>query len=116
MSRTRAYISGGYGEAVPEVVVHAPARTPARGRSRKATPARGRGREASLEPYVDVNKDQVPSEFGAPLFQETLLRIFGVLRNLSLGAQTPTTNSRRSCLGRPTTRDSYTGCGCKVSS
>ncbi|WMV08085.1 hypothetical protein MTR67_001470 [Solanum verrucosum] len=70
---------------------------PGRGRARGVTPARGRAREASPKPQVEGVKDQVPPEFGASLFQETWLRMLGVLENLSLGAYTP--GQQRQTLG-----------------
>ena len=64
MTRTRTNVTGGRGEALPEVVVEAPARgrgrsrargrasstTVARGRGRGAAPLRGSAREVSSEP------------------------------------------------------------------
>ncbi|KAH0773280.1 hypothetical protein KY290_010417 [Solanum tuberosum] len=44
-----------------------------RGCARGEAPTRGRAKEASPEPYVEAAEDQVPPEFGDPLFQETLL-------------------------------------------
>ncbi|WMV18339.1 hypothetical protein MTR67_011724 [Solanum verrucosum] len=51
---------------------------PARGHTHGAAPVRGRAREASPKPFVEVAEDQVPPEFGYPLFQETLFRMLGV--------------------------------------
>uniref|UniRef100_M1D2F6 5-epiaristolochene synthase n=1 Tax=Solanum tuberosum TaxID=4113 RepID=M1D2F6_SOLTU len=76
MTRTRATVTGGRGEALPEAVVEALARgrgrarargrargtTLARGRGRGAAPVRGRTREASPEPQIDDREDQVPPE------------------------------------------------------
>ena len=94
MTRTRANVTGGRGEALPEAVVKAPARgrgrsrargrtssmTVARGRGRGATPVRGRAREVSTEPQIDDREDQVPPDpVVTPLLQDTLLRVLSVL-------------------------------------
>ncbi|WMV08718.1 hypothetical protein MTR67_002103 [Solanum verrucosum] len=89
MSRSRASISSGRWNAVPESVIETLVRdigralargrargvAPGIGHSRGAAPAKGRAREASPEPQFEVVEDQFPPEFGAPLFQETLLRL-----------------------------------------
>ncbi|KAH0709281.1 hypothetical protein KY284_010708 [Solanum tuberosum] len=74
MLRTRASVSSGRGEAFPELVVE----NLARGRGRTRASGRARG----ITP-VKGHAHGVPPEFGAPLFQETLLRMLGVLENLS---------------------------------
>ncbi|KAH0740757.1 hypothetical protein KY290_033800 [Solanum tuberosum] len=56
-----------------------------RGHARGVVPYRGRAREASSEPHVEVVKDQIPPKFGALFFQETLVRMLGVLENFSQG-------------------------------
>ncbi|KAH0685542.1 hypothetical protein KY284_016095 [Solanum tuberosum] len=92
MPRTITSISSGRGEASPKLVVDTPTRgrcrararghargvAPARGHTHGAAPVRGRAREASPKPYVEVAEDQVPPEFGYPLFQETFCRMLGV--------------------------------------
>ena len=74
MTRTRANVSGGKGEALPEAVFEAPSRGRCRardrGHSRGATLARGHvigaapvrscATEVSLEPQIDAREDQVP--------------------------------------------------------
>ncbi|KAH0709211.1 hypothetical protein KY284_010638 [Solanum tuberosum] len=82
MSRTRASVSNGRGEADLQAVVKTPARSRCSARARGHTRevvlvrghahggalARGRAREASPDPLLDVTMDKVPPEFGAPLF------------------------------------------------
>ncbi|WMV42039.1 hypothetical protein MTR67_035424, partial [Solanum verrucosum] len=58
---------------------------PVRGHARGPVPSICRARKASSEPHVEVVEDQIPPKFGAPLFQETLLRMLGVLENFSQG-------------------------------
>ena len=74
MTRTRTNVTGGRGEALPEVVVEAPSRGRGRARAngrargtavergcgRGAAPERGRAREVSPEPQIDGREDQVP--------------------------------------------------------
>lgn len=94
MTRTRTNVSGGRGEALPKVVVEAPARgrgrararchasstTVARVRGREAAPLRGSGREVSTEPQIDDREDQVPPDpIVTPLLQDTLLRVLSLL-------------------------------------
>ncbi|KAH0685865.1 hypothetical protein KY285_016419 [Solanum tuberosum] len=102
MPRTRASISSDRGEAVHEAIVEAQSRDrgrvqarghvcgvePTRDRAHGAKPARGRAREVSPKPQVEVVEEQVPLEFGVHLFQETLLRMLGVLENFSHGGAT----------------------------
>ena len=71
MTRTRANVTGGRGEALLEAVVEAPARgrgrsrargrasstIEARGRGRGATPVIGRATEVSTEPQIDDRED-----------------------------------------------------------
>ncbi|WMV46878.1 hypothetical protein MTR67_040263 [Solanum verrucosum] len=79
MPRTRASVSSGKREAVPEPVVEAPAKI-----------------------EVEVVEDRVPLEFGAPLFQETLLRMLGVLEKLSHGNATCTPHGAQTRVGELT--------------
>ncbi|XP_055830900.1 uncharacterized protein LOC129899929 [Solanum dulcamara] len=56
------------------------------------TIAQGHSREASLEPQVEIAEDQVPPEPAAPLLQETLLRMLGMLESFTqnrVGVHTP---------------------------
>ncbi|KAH0740807.1 hypothetical protein KY290_033850 [Solanum tuberosum] len=79
MSRTRAYVSTGRRESLPEPVIEALARG-------RVAPTKGRSREAFPESHIEVAEEQAPPEFGAPLFQDTLLRmLICVLENLSQG-------------------------------
>ncbi|XP_069145629.1 uncharacterized protein [Solanum lycopersicum] len=73
MTRTRANVTGGRGEALLEVVVEAPSRVRgraqargrargtilARGRVRGAAPVRGRSREVFTKPQIDDREDQL---------------------------------------------------------
>ncbi|XP_015165067.1 uncharacterized protein [Solanum tuberosum] len=106
LTRTRATVTGGRGEALPEAVVEAPARGRgrarargrargtilAKGRGRGAAPVRGRTREASPEPQIDDREDQVPPEPAVtPLLQDTLLRVLSVLESFTQGGGATTT-------------------------
>ncbi|KAH0700928.1 hypothetical protein KY284_015143 [Solanum tuberosum] len=95
MLRIRAFVSKGKREVVPETLVETQTRARSRakvrgrvrgveqtrGRARGAAPIRGRSREVSPKPQVKVAEDQVSPGFGAPLFEETLLRMLEVLEN-----------------------------------
>ncbi|WMV30051.1 hypothetical protein MTR67_023436 [Solanum verrucosum] len=84
-------------EAVPKAIVEIPARgrdtvrardrthvvTPSRGCSCGVTPARCSSREASPQLQVGVVEEQVSPKYGASLFQETLLRMLGFMKNFS---------------------------------
>lgn len=55
-----------------------------RGHARGAIPVRGQDREASSRPQIEVNKDQaLPGPTSTPLLQDTLLRMMGMLENLT---------------------------------
>ncbi|KAK4708549.1 hypothetical protein R3W88_029474 [Solanum pinnatisectum] len=100
MTRTRATITGGRGEALPKTVVESPARgrgrsrargcargmTLTKGRTCGAAPVRGRVREVSLKPHIDDGEDQVPpNPATTPLLQDTLLRVLSVLESFTQG-------------------------------
>ncbi|WMV38307.1 hypothetical protein MTR67_031692 [Solanum verrucosum] len=103
MPRTRAYVSSGRGKAVPEAIVETLVRD-------RAVRARGRARQASPEPYVEIAEDHIPLEFETRLFQDTFLRMLGVLENLSQGSAIGTPQSAQRRVVAHTPGSWYGGC------
>lgn len=55
-----------------------------RGRTYGATPMRVQDRGASPEPQIEVNEDYaLPEPTTAPLLQDTLLRMMGMLKKIT---------------------------------
>jgi len=91
MPRTRA--TGVRGEAAPEVRVEAPTRGIGR------APARVELERSLLNYKLRLPSTRFLLEFTTPLFQDTLLRMLGVLENFSQGGTTGTPHNSRTRVG-----------------